>query len=155
MGSNTSDVITKVKCTTIAVPENTKYAKPKEIAFPTDFSLNYDMRMLQPLSDILDKHNPALNILNVSKSKTDLNAEQKQNTELLDDYFSYVNHSFHYVTNSNIENAIQCFIENRHIDMICMMAKNLNYFQQILFHNKVKEINYHTEIPFLILHEKN
>jgi hypothetical protein len=37
--------------------------------------------------------------------------------------------------------------------MIVMIAKNLNYFQQILFHSKVEKISYHTNIPFLILHE--
>mgnify|MGYP000338916839 CR=1 FL=1 len=28
-----------------------------------------------------------------------------------------------------------------------------NYFEQILFHTKVEEISYHTDIPFLVLHE--
>ncbi len=36
-----------------------------------------------------------------------------------------------------------------------MVAKNLNYFQQILFQSKVEEISYHTDVPFLVLHEKN
>ena len=36
-----------------------------------------------------------------------------------------------------------------------MVAKNLNYFQQILFHSKVEEISYHTDVPFLVLHKNN
>ena len=62
---------------------------------------------------------------------------------------------FLFLTNKKIEGAIQCFVESRAINMICMVAKNLNYFQQILFHSKVEEISYHTEVPFLVLHEKN
>ena len=38
IGRNTSNVITKVKCTTLVVPENAKFVSLKEIAFPTDFS---------------------------------------------------------------------------------------------------------------------
>ncbi|GAA4810255.1 universal stress protein [Litoribaculum gwangyangense] len=155
VGSNTGDVITKVKCTTLAVPEKAEFTKLKEIAFPTDFSLSYDIQILQPLSDMLEKHEAALRILHVSKKKANLNIEQKRNSELLDDYFNNVIHSFHYLTNAKIEDAIQCFAEIRNTDMMCMVAKNLNYFQQILFHSKVEEISYHTETPFLVLHEKN
>ena len=36
MGSNTDNVITKVKYPVLAVPENAEYHRPKEIAFPTD-----------------------------------------------------------------------------------------------------------------------
>tara|TARA_R110002049_G_scaffold55337_3_gene153610 strand:+ start:12751 stop:13608 length:858 start_codon:yes stop_codon:yes gene_type:complete len=154
VGSNTADVITKVKCPTLAVPEGAKFVKLEEIAFPTDFSLTYDIQILQPLTDILETYQPALRILHISKRKTDLNSEQKKNSELLDDYFNQLNHSFHYLTNKKVEDAIQCFVESRNIDMVCMVAKNLNYFQQILFHSKVGEISYHTEIPFLVIHEK-
>jgi nucleotide-binding universal stress UspA family protein len=154
IGSNTGDVIKKVKCTTLAVPESAEFVKLKEIAFTTDFSLTYDMQILQPLSEILETYQSALRILHIIKKKTPLNADQNKNRELLDDYFNHLNHSFYYLTNKKVEDAIQCFVESRNINMICMVAKNLNYFQQILFHSKVEEISYHTEIPFLVLHEK-
>ncbi|GAA4269934.1 universal stress protein [Hyunsoonleella aestuarii] len=155
VGSNTGDVITKVKCSILSVPEKAEFVKIEEIAFPTDFSLTYDIQILHPLSDILENHKAALRILHISKKKTNLNYDQKRNSELLDDYFNQIEHSFHYLTNKGIEDAIQCFTESRNTNMICMVAKNLNYFQQILFHSKIEEISYHTEIPFLVLHEQN
>jgi nucleotide-binding universal stress UspA family protein len=155
VGSNTGDVITKVKCTTLAVPEQAKFVKLDEIAFPTDFSLAYDIQLLEPLSDILEKWKSSLRILHISKKKSNLIGDQSRSRDLLDDYFSHLTHSFHYLTNKKVEDAIQCFVESRNINMICMVAKNLNYFQQILFHSKVESISYHTEIPFLVLHEKN
>lgn len=155
VGSNTGDVITKVKCSTLAVPEQAQFIKLKEIAFPTDFLLGYDIQLLQSLFNITEKYNAALRILHISKKTIGLDSEQNKNRELLNDYFNDLNHSFHYLTNKKFEDAIQCFVESRNIDMICMVAKNLNYFQQILFHSKVEEISYHTDIPFLVLHEKN
>ncbi len=154
VGSNTGDVITKVKCTTLAVPESAQFVKLDEIAFPTDFSLTYDIQILEPLSEILEKNQSALRVLHISKKKADLNSSQNKNRELLDDYFNDLNHSFHYLTNNKVEESIQCFVESRNVNMICMVAKNLNYFHQILFHSKVETISYHTEIPFLVLHEK-
>ncbi|MGK0429674.1 MAG: hypothetical protein ACJARX_001341, partial [Psychroserpens sp.] len=82
-----------------------------------------------------------------------LNAEQLTNKDILNDYFEDFNHSYHFLTNKNVEDAIQCFVESKDIDMIVMVAKNLNYFQNMLFHTRVEKITYHTHIPFLVLHE--
>ncbi len=155
LGSNTADVITKVKCNTFAIPENAEFTIPKEIAFPTDFSLSHDLQILQPITEILEQFKASLRILNISKSKVVLNSEQNKNKELLEDYFNDQPYSFHYLTNKKVEDAIQCFVESRDIDIISMVAKNLNYFQQILFHSRVEKISYHTDRPFLVLHEIN
>ena len=153
IGSNTGDIITKVQCTTLVIPENAKFTELNEIAFPTDFALTYDIRILQPISEILETYNSFLRILHVSKKSEKLNLDQQKNKDILDDYFSGSKHSFHFLTNNKIEDAIQCFVESREIDMITMVAKNLNYFQRILFLPTVEDISYHTDIPFLVLHE--
>lgn len=153
IGTNTGDVITKVKCTTLVVPEKAKFKPIKEVAFPTDFTLTNDLQLLKPITEILDKHKSALRVLNISKSRSELSDYQQKIKGLLEDYFYYYEHSFHFLTNRKVEEAVQCFVDSRNIDMITMVAKNLNYFQQILFHSKVEEISYHTDIPFLVLHE--
>jgi hypothetical protein len=153
IGSNTGNVITKVQCPTLVVPENAKYSSIDEIAFPTDYALNYNLKTLQPISEILETYNSSLRIVHISKKGAILNSSQKKSKELLEDYFSSNEHSFHFLTNNKIEDAIQCFAESREINMITMVAKNLNYFQRILFLPTVEEISYHTEIPFLVLHE--
>lgn len=153
VGSNTGDVITKVQCTTLVVPENAKYSDPNEIAFPTDFSLFYNIDTLKPITDILDQTKAAVRILHISKKNEKLNANQIKNKEILEDYFLDYNHSFHFLSNKKVEDAVQCFVESRDVDMIAMVGKNLNYFQQILFHSRIEEISYHTDVPFLVLHE--
>tara|TARA_R110000868_G_scaffold19484_13_gene83875 strand:+ start:7274 stop:8113 length:840 start_codon:yes stop_codon:yes gene_type:complete len=153
IGSNTGDVITKVHCSTLVVPENAKYKKPKEIAFPTDFSSFYSIDLLKPISKIIDTHHAALSVLHINKKGSKLNLDQQINKESLLDYFSNINCGFFNITNNHIEAAIQSFVEEKNVDMITMVAKNLNYFQRILFHPTVQEISYHTEIPFLVLHE--
>ena len=153
IGSNAGDVITKVKCTTLVVPECAKYNDLKEIAFPSDFNLSYDINILQPLTDILKYAKGNLRIIHIQNKDVSLNTEQLNNKELLNDYFEEFKPTLHFLTNKKVEDAIQCFVESRAVDMIAMVAKNLNYFQNILFHTKVEKITYHTDIPFLVLHE--
>lgn len=154
IGSNTGDVITKVHCTTLVVPENAKFNNLNEIAFPTDLALSYHIQTLQPISEVLDKFNSFLRILHINKKKENLNKDQLKYKELLEDYFNGFKHSFHFLTSDKIEDAVQCFVKSRGIDMIAMVAKNLNYFQQILFLPTIEEISYHTDVPFLVLHEQ-
>lgn len=155
LGTNTADIITKVKCNTFAIPENAEFRSPKEVAFPTDFSLSHNLQVLKPVSDIIERFKSSLRIVHINKAKPELNKDQLKNKELLEDYFINEDYSFHFLSNKRVEDAVQCFVESRNTDLICMVAKNLNYFQQILFHSKVEKISYHTDVPFLVLHEKN
>ena len=109
--------------------------------------------MLDQISQILEQSLASLRIIHVKKKEEELSSEQKENKELLEEFFHEHPLSFHYLTNSKLEDAIQCFVESRGVDLIVMVAKHLNYFQQILFHTKVENISYHTDIPFLVLHE--
>ena len=153
LGSNTGDVITKVKCPLLAVPEEAEYKIPKEIAFPTDYFINYDVKVLDTLIGVVNRNEANLRVLHITKRGEELAREQIQNKEFLHDYLRGVTHSFHTITGSRLETAVQCFVESRDIDMIAMVAKNLNFFQRILFRPAVEEISYHTEVPFLVLHE--
>ncbi|SHI80292.1 Nucleotide-binding universal stress protein, UspA family [Arenibacter nanhaiticus] len=153
IGSNTGDVITKVKCPLLAIPENSQYIRPKEIAFPTDFQMGFDLKVLYTLLEIAGRYKAIIRVLYISKKKESLSLEQTKNKDFLHDYFSDLEHTFHFVTGNKMETAIQSFTERNEIDMIAMVAKNLNYFQRILFKPEVEEISYHTKIPFLVLHE--
>lgn len=153
VGSNTGDVITRVKCPLLAVPENSVYQRPTEIAFVTDYEMGYDFRILDDLLSVVMAHKAWLRILHVQRKGEGLSELQRANRNLLDDYFQEVPHTFHRIHNSQLDAAIQCFVESREIDMLAMVAKNLNFFERILFRPTVEEVSYHTDIPFLVLHE--
>lgn len=153
LGSNTGAVITKVKCAILAIPENARYQQIREIAFPTDYHTGFDIKVLNNLIHVVRTTGATLRILHISRKGEQLSQEQEQNKEFLHEYLSDLNHSFHSITSSRLETAVQCFVESRDIDMVAMVAKNLNFFQRILFRPAVEEISYHTDIPFLVLHE--
>ncbi len=153
VGSNTGDVMTKVKCALLAVPENAEFKKPKEIAFPTDYQTGYDPKVLSGLVEMAIMTKASISVLNVAKRGEELSAGQQRNQEFLNDYLKNVDHSFHTITGDEIESSLQCFVQSREIGMIAMVAKNLNFLQRLLFRPLVEKISYHADIPFLILHE--
>lgn len=152
IGGNTGNVITKVKCTTLVVPENAKYTCPKEVAFPTDFSIVYNPETLQPLADIIEENYGGVNVLHVDKNSPLLNEEQQKNKEFLDDYFTGQRHGFYFLAHEHIESAVQQFVDFKNIALIGILAKNLNYLQRILFQPSVDKISYYKNVPFLVMH---
>lgn len=153
VGHYAENVITKVKCKLLIVPENAHYKMFDEVAFPTDFTLATDIQILAPITTFLDKKSSSLRILHINKVTNHLNQHQQENKALLEDFLEEREYSFHFLSNTNIEAAVDAFAEQKDIDLMIMYAKNLNYFKQILFHSNVDHISYHTRIPFLILHE--
>ena len=154
IGSNTADIITKVKCTTLVIPENAKFKIPKQIVFPSDFSTSYSVQNLEPLLEIIERYNSSLIALYLNNNKNEpIYSQQEINREYFIDCFHENELSFHYISDKHLDEGIDTFNNSREISMIAMMAKKLNFFNQILFKPNIKEVTYHTDIPFLILHE--
>jgi len=156
VGSNAGDVITRVQCNTLVVPIQVELSKPREIAFPTDFNIFYSMKILRPMEEMVKLGKAQFRIMNALKEGGGLNLEQEKNKEYLLDFMDDTfpgNYSFHTITNQKVKEAIQCFVESRDVDMMVMVAKNLNFIQQILFDSIVERISFHTKIPFYVIHE--
>ena len=153
MGSNTGDLIMKTNCNLLAVPENTIYQKPKEITFTTDFKIPYKKEDLFELIEITKLHESTIRVLHLADEKT-LDEEQRINKKALNHYFENLSYSFHTLTNTNFETALNCFTQSRgDIDMIAIIAKQYNFFQRLFFKPKVEELSFHTKIPLLVLHK--
>lgn len=153
VGTNTGNVITKVKCPVLVIPEKAKYKPLKNIVFPTDFNMFYKNRVLNTLSDILLIKQAKLSVVYISKKVQELTSLQEKNREFLQENLEDKPVSFYYITNENIESALDTFVKINHCELITMVAKNLNFFQRILFKPTVEKISYHTKVPFLVLHE--
>lgn len=153
MGSNTGDVIMKTDCDVMAVPDKATFKTPKEIVFPTDFRLLYEEDDLEILKKIAIKNGSNIRVLYVQNDDP-LDAEQKANKKDLEWGFDDLNYSFHTLTNTDFESAVNCFTQSRgDVDMIAIIAKHYNIFQRLFFKPKVEELSFHTKIPLLVLHK--
>ena len=153
MGSNTCDVITKVKCPILVIPENAKFNGIKNIAFLTDYNCIYRNKIITRLSETLDLHRSPLRVLHIKAQNTGLTAAQTDNKGFLHYFFKDKKHSFHFVENKELEIGIQDFVETWDISLVSIVAKNLNLIQRLLLRPAVKSMNYSVNVPFLVLHE--
>ena len=156
VGSSAGDVITKVQHNTLVIPNEVTISMPKEIAFPTDFNIFYSHKIVNALTELLQLCEAKLRIMHVTSNGFGLSRDQESNSAYLRDLMEELHpkdHSFHTISNKKVKSAIQCFVESRDADMIVMVAKNLNFIQQILFDSIVEKISFHTKIPFYVIHD--
>ncbi len=153
--SISEEIITKVKCSVLVVPEIAVFNRLKEIAFPTDYTNYYEAKLLHYVTSKSGYNNAAVRFLYLNKFSETLNKEQLWNKETLQDYFKDKQHSFHSEINKNIEESLDQFINRNHIDLIVLAAKNLNLLEQILFRPQTATLDYYSKTPFLALHQSN
>lgn len=156
IGSNTGDVITKVACNVLVVPEKARIKTPKETVFVTDYNLFYTYPILNTLTNILQITTTKFHVLHVSNGKAGLTVSQEKNKLYLRDYLKELftdTHTFHHVIDKNTKAAILDFVNDNQVDMLIMVAKNLNFFQQLLFDTTIEKLSFHTTVPLLVLHE--
>jgi len=153
LGSRTVEVITRVKCPTLVIPEKAKYVIPKQIVFPTDFNSYYKSKVLHTLTEIINVNEATMHVLYVIKKKRELSELQIENKTFLEGFLEDKLHNFHFMISQNLEEALSSFINNMEIDMIAMVAKNINFFQHLLFKSTAARVSYHIQTPFLVLHE--
>lgn len=153
IGKHAQEVITKIKCPVLVIPKKAIFSVPVNIAFPTDYDFLYKNKILDTLTSLADFHNSSIKVIRIVNPKMPISQFQHKNREYLKDFFKNSTSSFHRVNHPNFQEGLQDFIDSMHIDMIAVIAKNLNFFQMLLFKPTVVKMSYHTEIPFLVLHE--
>jgi len=155
MGSNTGDIIMKNNCHVIAVPENQQFRIPKEILFPTDYRITYDLNDLSPLINLALTCGSTIRIVHFT-DKDKLDDLQSRNKVNLDKHLSKVEHQYYTLSNNDFEEGVNCFIQSRaNIDMIAIIAQHYGFFQRLLFKPKVRVLSFHTNIPLFVIHHLN
>lgn len=153
-GSQTVLAMEEIRnCPVLAIPSKTIYKEIKEIVFPTDYRTTFKRREFQYLVDIAKMSNSSIVVLNVVNKNESLDEDQVTNKNLLKDYFEDLDYSFHTLKNKDIQAAINSFIESRGSDMVSFINRRHSFFGMILSRPMVKNLNYHTGIPVLALHE--
>ncbi|MGB3149494.1 MAG: universal stress protein, partial [Maribacter sp.] len=151
-GSNTVNAMEKIRaCPVMAIPDDVRFSKPKEIVFPTDYKNAFKRRELNYLIEIAKMHDSAVRVLYVAK-KPDLNDNQKKSQKLLGDILSAVSHSFHTLNKKDVSDGITAFAESRDSDMIAFMNRKHFFFGSVFSKPLVKEIGYDATVPILALH---
>tara|TARA_R110002051_G_scaffold181460_1_gene250959 strand:+ start:33155 stop:33988 length:834 start_codon:yes stop_codon:yes gene_type:complete len=154
MGSNTVDVLKKVKnCPILVVPDALEFVPPRALLFPTDFNRPYKNKELEAITALANLFHATLKILHINVEK-ELSATQELHKKMLSDYFENLPHSFHWEADyTKKSTTISTFIEENKIDLLAMVNYKHSLLESILKEPVIKKIAFHPTVPVLIIPE--
>lgn len=151
---NNKDIITRIKCPVFLLPESPRCYKAEHIVLVTDYRFAHRSRATSTLSEFVKEAGAHLNILQLSKKSNSLSSDQIVHKSYLENTLELVSHSFHFVSNKRLDQALQFFINTHPVDVVILFAKHINLSKDLLFNPAISDtIDYHKEVPFLIIHE--
>ena len=153
-GSHVREVITRLKCPVLIVPREFQCKNPKQVVLITDYNFNHRAEPTSVINNFIKRTSAHLNILQLSKTGNALSETQQTNKTFLQTSFHDIPHSFHFVMERTMDEALQFFVDVQQVDLVVLFAKNINLSENVLFSPALsEEKDYHKNIPFLIVHE--
>lgn len=149
-GSNTVQIFNNIKCPVLAIPSGFTYEAPHEILFPTDLNVMYKHSSLKVLKEIVFSNHARLNAMHVSTGY-ELTKKQELNKDKLESIFKDSAFLFHDVKTMEITEAINEFQVKHKINLLIMINNKHSFFENIFFKNKINQIGFHLNVPFLVI----
>tara|TARA_R110000744_G_scaffold143190_4_gene255031 strand:+ start:2577 stop:3428 length:852 start_codon:yes stop_codon:yes gene_type:complete len=154
IGTRSGDVITKVECDVLVVPDKAKFKNFKQVVIPIDFEVDFDDSILRKIANNLNSEKAQIKLLYVTKSQMplfeEIELQQKQLVQRLSEKLPNPI-SFHRVVSKQIEDGIQIFAESMNADLIIMISKDYGLIQRSFLDTTVEEVSFNTSIPLLSL----
>ncbi|SEL26141.1 Nucleotide-binding universal stress protein, UspA family [Maribacter orientalis] len=154
IGTRSGDVITKVECDVLVVPDKAKFKNFKQVVIPIDFEVDFDDSILRKIANNLNSEKAQIKLLYVTKSQMplfeEIELQQEQLVQRLSEKLPNPI-SFHRVVSKQIEDGIQIFAESMNADLIIMISKDYGLIQRSFLDTTVEEVSFNTSIPLLSL----
>lgn len=150
LGSNAIHVLKNASCPVLTIPSNFTYEAPKELLFPTDYKIDYEVNLLKPVLEIATKFNSRIHIIHVML-KEELSQVQKDKKAILAGYFKKPASLFHEIDNENIADAVKNYQLRAKINLLIMINNRHLFLEKLFFKDKINQIMLHLNIPFLVL----
>ncbi len=150
-GSNTLNVIRKVHCPVLAIPEGFDFRTPKAILYAMDHADHFNEIGIDPLVNMVSKYKPSLRILKIKEDDT-ITITEFDDKNKLKEYFKDFNHTFHKIVNVPSSMAINSFVQLMEIDMTALFIPRETFLERFIKGSQTSGISYGTLVPLLIMH---
>jgi len=152
-GSNTTAVIKKANYSVLVIPESASYESIDTICYATDLNDNKESKDISILLKIAEKYNSTIQILHVQKQEGEISDEEFIQKMRVHSNFDGLQRSFHVVTDSDVINGINNYLESSPADVLAMTARKHSFLERLFGTVHTKKMSYETKIPLLVLKE--
>jgi len=147
LGSNTVNVINSIDIPILSVPGKAKFRSLFSFGFATMLNES-DKAGIDRIINIASRINAEVKLLHVLRTE---NREIVSIVKSWKEYFNNDKVKIYTVLNPNLEESVFYFIDEHLIDVMCIVKRQLNFFERLFTSSLSKQLSYHSDVPVLIL----
>ncbi|MEO8933085.1 MAG: universal stress protein [Xanthomarina sp.] len=155
IGSNTANLINKLSCPIIAIPQNTLISDMTEIGFATDLSISNYNDELELLKEIATANNSKISVVHVINKNEKMTPELLANKLALEMTLNPLPMDFYLITDVSVEVGTRIFSESRKLGMLCIVNKKRSFFEKIFSRSNSKSISSNLNVPLIIFNHES
>lgn len=154
IGSVTAEVIEATKVPLLAIPENMPFddiGKVRQLGFATSFNES-DILAFDKFVSLFDGYNANIYIFNISTSKNEWNEIRLTGfCEYLKKQYPNLTINFSVLSDGDLINAIEKFVEENEIDMIAFSTYRRSIIMRIFNPSIARKMLFHSNTPLLVI----
>lgn len=150
-GSNTINVIRKVDCDTLVIPENFKFREIKEIVLPLDSLDSIIGRTFTRLLQFVKKYESKIHLLRINQTGSIPDA-QLRDKERIKNFTKEISYSYNIVNNVPMHYAVSSFIQTHKIDLMILIEQKELMFERFFMGSTTTKIGNNLTVPLLVFH---
>lgn len=150
-GSNTINVIRKVTCPTLVIPEDFTYTSPKEILLPLDINDSIGGEAFSNLLTFANTYSEKLHLMRI-KPNNEVSPEEHSDTEQVQKYLRDINYEYHVVSNTPMDHVVNSYTQTHSIDLIALLVQKESLFERFFIGSTTTEISKKLKVPLLVFH---
>ena len=154
LGGHAGKTINHFTWPIITVPASAVFADIKKIAIAYDFNAVIEEDLIRDIKLLAIDFNATVDILNAA-DEDEFDAELTTLSHTLERAFKPLTINYNFISTSNTEDGILAFVDENNIDLLVVMPKQHNFFQQLFQKSHTKKLILHSHVPVLSLNKQN
>lgn len=150
-GSNTTNVIRNVDCTTLVIPEGFAYKKPSKVLLPLDVDDSLGGNAFLEFLNISKSFSDKIHVLRVNPNNERSNKQEKD-TAHLDSLIKDLDYEYHSIDGVPMEYAVSCYTQTHSIDLTALLVQKESFFERFFTGSSTSKISNKLRVPLLVLH---
>lgn len=153
-GSNTINVVRKINCPTLIIPEKFKYKRVKQILLPLDSADSIKDKAFMESLNFTNHLFEKLHILRI-ETNSDTPFEHIDDKENLNRFLENTHYEYHLIKNISMEESINCYEQTHDIDLLILIEQTKSFFERLFSGSETKKVTTTIRIPLFIFHSQS
>ncbi len=150
-GSNTLQVVRRIKCNTLIIPKDYKYQQPKAMLLALDPADLLSGRSVTEFFQFLHAHTLKLHVLRFT-ADTEQQDVHKGDTNVLNTQMNDSPYHYHQIAQVPMVYAVGTYLQTNAIDVVGLIAHHETFLERLFLGSATTEMCKHAEFPLLIFH---